>query len=157
MSLRVVVKNSLPASVSPYRLLDDRGREVTWVNQFLDAQRLRQLSLRSLRAYAYDLLHVARWFQDTRHSLGRLNQYLLLDYVRDQLEQPAHPLRKPSITACACCAACIVSITDKRFPASRTFSAVIPRALPSAMAVGNQRSLPAATAPAAPCDRAPFR
>ena len=30
---------------------------------FLDAQHLRQLSLRSLRAYAYDLLHFARWLQ----------------------------------------------------------------------------------------------
>jgi hypothetical protein len=82
MSVRVVVQNSLPASASPYRLLDDRGHELTWVNQFLDAQKLRQLSLRSLRVYAYDLLHLARWFQNTRHSLRRLNQSLLLDYVR---------------------------------------------------------------------------
>jgi integrase/recombinase XerD len=87
MSVRLVVKNSLPASVSPYRLLDDRGHEVAWANQFLDAQKVRQLSLRSLRAYAYDLLHLARWFKNTRHSLGRLNQSLLLEYVRHQLEQ----------------------------------------------------------------------
>jgi integrase/recombinase XerD len=91
MSVRLLVHNSLPASASPYRLVDDRGREVTWVNQFLDAQKLRQLSLRSLRAYAYDLLHLARWFQTTRHSLGRLNQSLLLNYVRDQLEQQPSP------------------------------------------------------------------
>jgi site-specific recombinase XerD len=87
MSVRLVVKNSLPASVSPYRLRDDRGHEVAWANQFLDAQKVRQLSLRSLRAYAYDLLHLARWFKNTRHSLGRLNQSLLLEYVRHQLEQ----------------------------------------------------------------------
>jgi hypothetical protein len=43
MSVRLVVKNSSPASVSPYRLLDDRGCEVTWANQFLDAQTVRQL------------------------------------------------------------------------------------------------------------------
>lgn len=90
MSVRLVVNNSSSASVSPYRLLDDRGCEVTWANQFLDAQTVRQLSLRSLRAYAYDLLHLARWFDHTRHSLHRLNQSLLLDYVRHQLEhQPA--------------------------------------------------------------------
>jgi integrase/recombinase XerD len=90
MSVRLVVNNSSSASVSPYRLLDDRGCEVTWANQFLDAQTVRQLSLRSLRAYAYDLLHRARWFDHTRHSLQRLNQSLLLDYVRHQLEhQPA--------------------------------------------------------------------
>jgi len=93
MSVRLLVYNSLPASASPYRLVDDRGREVTWVSQFLDAQKLRQLSLRSLRVYAYDLLHLARWFKHTRHSLARLNQSLLLDYVRYQLEQ------KPSPTA----------------------------------------------------------
>ena len=90
MSVRLVVNNSSSASVSPYRLLDDRGCEVTWANQFLDAQTVRQLSLRSLRAYAYDLLHLARWFDHTPHSLHRLNQSLLLDYVRHQLEhQPA--------------------------------------------------------------------
>jgi site-specific recombinase XerD len=91
MSVRLVVKNSLPASASPYRLLDDRGSEVAWANQFLDAQKVRQLSLRSLRAYAYDLLHLARWFKNTRHSLGRLNQSLLLEYVRHQLEQRPSP------------------------------------------------------------------
>jgi site-specific recombinase XerD len=91
MSLRLVANNSQSVSASPYRLVDDCGREVTWVNQFLDAQRLRQLSLRSLRVYAYDLLHLARWFKNTRHSLGRLNQSLLLEYVRYQLQQQPLP------------------------------------------------------------------
>jgi site-specific recombinase XerD len=91
MSLRLIVKNSLSASASPYRLLDEPGHEVAWANQFLDAQKLRQLSLRSLRVYAYDLLHLARWCKHTRHSLGKLNQSLLLDYVRDQLQQQPAP------------------------------------------------------------------
>jgi hypothetical protein len=59
MSVRLVVKNSLPASASPYRLLDDRDYEIAWANQFLDAQRIRQLSPRSLRAYASGLV---LWF-----------------------------------------------------------------------------------------------
>ena len=91
MNVRLLVNNSVPASASPYRLVDEGGREVTWVNHFLDAQKLRQLSLRSLRVYAYDLLHLARWFKNTRHSLRRLNQSLLLDYVRYQLEQQPLP------------------------------------------------------------------
>jgi site-specific recombinase XerD len=91
MSVRLVMKNSLPASVSPYRLLDDHAREIAWANEFLDAQKVRQLSLRSLRAYAYDLLHLARWFRTTRYSLARLTQSLLLDYVRHQLEQQPSP------------------------------------------------------------------
>jgi site-specific recombinase XerD len=91
MSFRLVVENSLPASASPYRLLDEGGHEVAWANQFLDAQKLRQLSLRSLRAYAYDLLHLARWFKSTRHSLTKLKQSHLLEYVRSQLEQQLPP------------------------------------------------------------------
>jgi len=134
MSVRLVVKNSSPASVSPYRLLDERNREITWANQFLDAQTVRQLSLRSLRAYAYDLLHLARWFDHTRHSLHRLNQSLLLDYVRHQLEH--QPI------ACVCCAACIASITHRRFPANRSFSVGIPRALLSATAAAKPRLRP---------------
>src|SRR5262244_1144735 len=109
MSFHLIAKNSLPASASPYRLLDPRGHEVRWANQFLDAQKLRQLSLRSLRVYAYDLLHLARWCKNTRHSLGKLNQSLLLEYVRDNSSNSPHPLRIPSITACACCTACIAS------------------------------------------------
>jgi hypothetical protein len=48
---------SVPASARPYRLLDERGQEIAWANAFLDAQRIRPLSLRSLRAYAFDLLN----------------------------------------------------------------------------------------------------
>lgn len=91
MSFRVVAKNSMPASASPYRLLDDRGREVSWANDFLDAQRVRQLSLRSLRAYAFDLLYAARWFKGKRHSLAGMNQSLLLQYVGDQLDRTPQP------------------------------------------------------------------
>ena len=44
-----VVWRPVPASASPWRVLDECGREVAWANTFLDAQRVRQLSLRSLR------------------------------------------------------------------------------------------------------------
>src|SRR5215472_1879043 len=91
MSVRLLVKNSVPASASPYRLVDDRSCEIAWANQFLDAQKLRQLSLRSLRAYAYDLLHLARWLRATRHSLAKLNQSLLFNYVRCQLDHQPKP------------------------------------------------------------------
>ena len=91
MSVRLLVNNSVPDSASPYRLVDDRNREIAWANEFLDAQKLRQLSVRSLRAYAFDLLHLARWLKATHHSLGQLNQSLLLQYVRDQLDHPPQP------------------------------------------------------------------
>src|SRR6266550_564179 len=82
MTFQLILRNSALPSASPYRLLDGQGRELAWANAFLDAQRLRQLSLRSLRAYGYDLLHLARWLHLTRHRLAKIHQSLLLDYGR---------------------------------------------------------------------------
>jgi site-specific recombinase XerD len=90
MKLTLVYRPSLPPSASPYRLLDEQGQEVIWANAFLDAQRIRQLSLRSLRAYGYDLLHFARWLQSPQ-KLADLTESTLLDYVRHQLEQQPMP------------------------------------------------------------------
>jgi len=81
----------LPAAACPYRLLDDTGRQIAWANDFLDAQHIRQLSPRSLRAYAYDLLHFARWFQDQHQTLSSITESTLRDYVRHQLNQQPRP------------------------------------------------------------------
>jgi site-specific recombinase XerD len=91
MTLRLVFLNPPPAGASPYRLVDAQNREVNWANQFLDAQRVRQLSLRSLRAYAYDLLHLARWLHPRRRSLHSITETVLLQYVSDQLESQPTP------------------------------------------------------------------
>lgn len=91
MKLTLANPNSVPASASPYRLLDEQGQQIAWANAFLDAQRVRQLSLRSLRAYAYDLLHFARWWQDPLRSLSEISESTLLDYVRHQLDQLPKP------------------------------------------------------------------
>jgi len=91
MKFSVVHRPSVPASASPYRLLDEHGNEIAWANAFLDAQRIRQLSLRSLRAYAYDLLHFARWFQHPPRPLADVTESTLLDYVRHQLDQEPKP------------------------------------------------------------------
>jgi site-specific recombinase XerD len=93
MKLSVVFRPSVPASASPYRLQDESGRELDWANEFLDAQRLRQLSLRSLRAYAYDLLDFARWLEPPHQPLAGMTESTLTDYVRHQLEQ--HPKPTP--------------------------------------------------------------
>jgi site-specific recombinase XerD len=92
MKLFLVHRPAAPASASPYRLVDDQGWEIPWANAFLDAQRLRQLSLRSLRAYGYDLLHFARWWL-TRppRPLLEMDESTLLDYVRDQLDAEPKP------------------------------------------------------------------
>lgn len=70
---------------------DEAGREIDWANAFLDAQRLRQISLRSLRAYAYDLLDFARWFEPQHRPLAEITESALVDYVRHQLEQAPQP------------------------------------------------------------------
>ena len=91
MKISVIYQPSTPASASPYRLRQEGGPELDWANEFLDAQRLRQLSLRSLRAYAYDLLDFARWFAPRRRPLAEMTESTLVDYVRHQLEQHPKP------------------------------------------------------------------
>lgn len=92
MKLSVSYQPSLPPSASPYRLLGEGGQEILWANAFLDAQRIRQLSPRSLRTYAYDLLHFARWsLSPPPRPLAELTQSALQDYVRHQLDQPSPP------------------------------------------------------------------
>jgi site-specific recombinase XerD len=93
MKVCLLLQPAAPASASPYRLADDEGREITWANAFLDAQRVRQLSLRSLRAYGYDLLHFARWSLQ-HHPSGTvqdMDESTLLNYVRDQLNEDPQP------------------------------------------------------------------
>ena len=91
----LVYRPSVPASASPYRLLDEHGREVAWANGFLDAQRVRQLSLRSLRAYAYDLLHFARWWAERPAAVARSpNPPCSTMPVTNWINNP-NPRRKP--------------------------------------------------------------
>src|SRR5229473_3123901 len=92
MKLSLVHRPALPASASPYRLVDHQEHEITWANDFLDAQCIRQLSLRSLRAYGYDLLHFARWcLQHPSQTLLEMDESTLLEYVRDQLNEEPKP------------------------------------------------------------------
>src|SRR5256885_6436428 len=87
MKLSVVYQPAVPASASPYRVCDEKGGEVEWANTFLNAQCLRQLSPRSLRIYAYDLLDFARWFELQHQLFARITESTLVEYVRHQLEQ----------------------------------------------------------------------
>jgi len=91
MSLQIIFETSLPQSASPYRLVEDQNHEVDWANEFLDAQKMRGLSLCSLRAYAYDLLNLARWFSTASVTLSELNLSSLLDYLRFQINHQPQP------------------------------------------------------------------
>jgi site-specific recombinase XerD len=91
--MKLVLSHRLTAEANacPYHVVDEQGQETAWANDFLDAQRMRQLSPRSLRAYAYDLLHFARWFQSQPQCLSEITESTLLDYVRHQLNQHPQP------------------------------------------------------------------
>jgi integrase/recombinase XerD len=92
MKLSLLHRPNVPPSASPYRLVNQQGQEITWANDFLDAQRIRQLSLCSLRAFGYDLLHFARWWQQhPSYTLLEMNESTLLHYVRDQLNEEPKP------------------------------------------------------------------
>jgi integrase/recombinase XerD len=95
MKLSVLYQPSIRTSASPYRLVDEQGREVSWANDFLDAKHLLQRSPRSLRAYAFGLLHFARWAQSAAQQLPRqlvaLNASILRAYLRFQLQQQPSP------------------------------------------------------------------
>ena len=43
-------------------MIEETGREVAWVNRFLDQERVRSVSDATLRSYAHDLLHFVRWW-----------------------------------------------------------------------------------------------
>jgi integrase/recombinase XerD len=91
-NLRLVYRVSAPAGISPYWIVDHQEHEIRWINDFLDAQHLRNLSPRSVRSYGYDLLHFARWWCLRKSTqLSRLNESRLLDYVRHQLESLPKP------------------------------------------------------------------
>jgi site-specific recombinase XerD len=78
---------------SPFRVVDEDGGELLWLNHFLDAQSLRGLQPLSLRQYANTLLHFVRWWSGqpgveeiTRLAAEQFTESTLIDYVRAQRE-----------------------------------------------------------------------
>jgi len=62
MTFRTVRRADLSAGSSSFRVVDQDGRELEWINRFLDMQCVRGLAPLSLRACANNLLHFARWW-----------------------------------------------------------------------------------------------
>ena len=76
----------------PYRIVDQAtGREIDWINQYLDYETLRRLADNTLRTYAHELLHFLRWWESVHHTdavtKDALTESTLLDYVRFQSSQ----------------------------------------------------------------------
>jgi len=89
MKFHVAYPPTSRKTLSPVRVVEQTtGREVGWVNRYLDQQYVRRLSDKSLRLYAHNLLHFVRWWASGHHTgdvaESDLTESTLLDYVRFQ-------------------------------------------------------------------------
>ena len=97
MTFRTLYRPDLPASCSPFRVVDEQERELEWANRFLDVQCVRGLAPLSLRSYANTLLHFVRWWsrqpgiEVTRFEADQFTESTLVDYVRHQLDEQPKP------------------------------------------------------------------
>jgi integrase/recombinase XerD len=87
MKFRVIDMQDSENSRSPVRVIEQStGREVGWVNRYLDREYVRRLADRSLRLYAHNLLHFVRWWANL-HGTGDvserdLTESSLLEFLR---------------------------------------------------------------------------
>jgi len=92
MTFRTVSRTGLPASRSPFRVVDEQGRELAWLNGFLDAQCIRGLLPLSLRQYANGLSHFVRWWSCqpgvdvAQFTAAQFTEATLVEYVRSQVD-----------------------------------------------------------------------
>jgi integrase/recombinase XerD len=95
MSFRVLEQHHLENARSPFRVVEDNGREVAWINRFLDRHRVRSIADSTLRSYAHDLLHFLRWWVSVNPATAitdkALTESALLDYIRFQTNQQPQP------------------------------------------------------------------
>ena len=89
MKFRVVYQQPAANAQSPVRVVEQTtGRDVGWINRYLDREYIRRLAPRSLRLYAHNLLHFVRWWASMHRTgdiaEGDLTESTLLDYVRFQ-------------------------------------------------------------------------
>jgi len=92
---RVTQQHELSNAHSPFRVVAQSGREVDWINRYLDQQRIRGVADSTLRSYAHDLLHFLRWWaaahQTSTITQQALTESTLLDYIRFQVSQNPPP------------------------------------------------------------------
>jgi site-specific recombinase XerD len=95
MTFRVVQPPGLCNGHSPFRIVNETGREVAWINRFLDQEHVRSVADSTLRSYAHDLLHFVRWWTEVNQTDAiterALNEPMLLDYIRFQANQDPRP------------------------------------------------------------------
>jgi hypothetical protein len=69
MQFRVIYQHTAPSAHSPARVVEQNtGREIGWINRYLDREYVRRLADKTLRIYAYNLLHFVRWWESVHHT-----------------------------------------------------------------------------------------
>lgn len=97
MTFRTIQCAGLPASQSPFRVVDGQGHELEWLNHFLDMQCVRGIAPLTLRSYANMLLHFVRWWgrqpgvNTSRFAADQFTESTLVDYVREQVDEQPRP------------------------------------------------------------------
>src|SRR5215471_19875219 len=110
MTFQVIHQPNAGGAQSPFRIAETQtGREVEWVNRFLDRECVRCLANTTLRSYAMDLLHFLRWWTTVNHTDAIAENALasvLPDYLRFQAglqprPAPATVNRRVVVVGCA--------------------------------------------------------
>ena len=96
MKFRVVEQQMSKHAQSPVQVVEQTtGREVGWINRYLDREYVRRLAPGTLRLYAHNLLHFIRWWESIHHTdtvaADDLTESTLLDYVRFQSNKERRP------------------------------------------------------------------
>ena len=96
MKFRVIRQPAPSGAHSPIRVIEQNtGREVAWINRYLDREHVRRLADKSLYSYAHSLLHFVRWWESVHHtgdiSQEDLTESTLLDYLRYQSGMERRP------------------------------------------------------------------
>ena len=96
MKFRAIYQPASHNAQSPVRVVEQTtGREIGWINRYLDREYVRRLADKTLRIYAHNLLHFIRWWESVHHTgdvaEADLTESTLRDYVRFQSSLQPRP------------------------------------------------------------------
>src|SRR5271169_4384792 len=96
MKFHVIYQHASHNAQSPARVVEQTtGREIGWINRYLDREYVRRLADKTLRIYAYSLLHFVRWWESVHHTgevrEADLTESTLRDYVGFQSSLQPRP------------------------------------------------------------------
>jgi hypothetical protein len=141
-----VIRQPNGGARSPFHIVETQsGREVEWVNRFLDRECTRCLAETTLRSYAMDLLHFLRWWADIHQTDAITENALpsvLPDYIRFQAGQHPRPApatinRRVIVVGCA---------WRNQFPDTACTAAPYATSRPLRLSTQSQKPTPARTA-----------